>query len=108
MVYFCGNKGGDSVKIEKGIEIPGIMRTKKTKTINGSLASYDYLPDGEGRRRKYPFIDMEVGDSIFFEGDFKQAGECPGYCAAKSWSNGVGRKITGKKVDGGVRVWRIK
>lgn len=50
---------------------------------------------------KYPFKEMEVGDSIFFEtlNDVNGA-----YKVAKY----QGVKVTARQVDGGYRVWRIE
>ena len=54
--------------------------------------------------RKFPFPDMEVGDSFYVELDtFANARS-----AASNWGkfNG-GRKFSGKKHGDGGRIWRI-
>ena len=55
-------------------------------------------------RRKYPFPDMEVGDSFYVEPDAVVKARS----AANSWGkkNG-GRKFSGKLHGDGGRIWRI-
>jgi hypothetical protein len=71
-------------KIEKGIKIPEFFC-----------------------HRKYPLSEMEVGDSFFVEGTLKKNTI---NTAVSWWSKRKGntRKFTIRKVDGGIRVWRIK
>lgn len=53
---------------------------------------------------KYPFMEMQVGDS-FFVPSVKQS-TMGGYVA---WAGRIlHRRFTAREVDGGVRVWRIK
>ena len=76
-----------SFQIEKGIEIPsGNQRTK------GST--------------KYPFTEMEPGDSFVIEvADDKAAGRKSSvYTTAKR----AGVKVKVAKVEGGLRVWRVE
>lgn len=72
------------VKIEKGIQMP---------------------PNQSGRRRKYPFLnEMGVGDSFFVQGMSQAAmSSCTRWASIKT-----GFKFATRRVDGGVRVWRIK
>lgn len=73
--------GGPQFKIERGIPVP---------SARGALI-------------KYPWAEMEVGDSLFFP-----AGNHPSVSAISGqWATRHGRKFTTRKVDGGVRVWRI-
>jgi hypothetical protein len=68
----------DTVKIEKGVPMPGL---------------------GVGRSRKYPWREMEVGDSFVIQ---KSA-----YAQAQLASKRTGFKFSVRKVDGAYRVWRI-
>lgn len=71
-----------TIKIEKGVEIPP-----------------------QTRRLKYPFEDMEVGDSFFVKADPKTI-----RAAAHNYrkTRDKSRKFTIRAVDGGARVWRTK
>lgn len=56
-----------------------------------------------GSRGPYPFSDMEVGDSFFAPGvTTSQMGNRCQYYKLR-----YGRHFTARKVDGGVRVWRV-
>ena len=55
-----------------------------------------------GRRAKYPFAEMEVGDS--FEAPESAKLRTAAYNAGKK----SGRKFTCRTHDGALRVWRIK
>jgi hypothetical protein len=71
----------DEVKIEKNIPMP-------LSTRGGS---------------KYPFLRMDVGDSVFIAGMTPAgAGSITGHARRKA-----GFKFTSRAVEGGVRVWRI-
>ena len=52
----------------------------------------------------YPFPDMNVGDSVFFEGQ-KTGGSA--YWAAMSVGRRTGKMFVGRGQDGGLRVWRV-
>lgn len=70
-------------KIEKGIEIP---------------------KSAQWRHREWPFYQMDVGDSVLFAAEeAKRAGN-----AATAYSRAAGRKFCQRKVDGGMRIWRIE
>jgi uncharacterized protein (DUF2249 family) len=56
-------------------------------------------------RGKYPWGEMEVGDSIFIEGA-KTSSRISTLTHSYGLSNK--KKFTVRKVDGGVRVWRIE
>ena len=60
---------------------------------------------GRGRRAIYPFGDMNVGDSVFIEG---QAVGGSAYAAACQHGRLHGKKFTGRTVDGGLRIWRVE
>lgn len=58
-----------------------------------------------GRPKKYPFADMEVGDSILFK-DEKTGGRA--YSAAQMCSKRSGtKKFSGRMTESGLRIWRI-
>lgn len=61
--------------------------------------------DTNGKRSKYPFQDMQVGDSFFIAG-----GKSAGLAAtARNWAvrNRVQHRFLVRTVEGGVRVWRV-
>lgn len=61
--------------------------------------------DGLGKGKSiYPFMEMDVGDSAFFEGQ-KSSGRANSM--AKKYAQRSGRKFTCRAVNGGVRIWRI-
>ena len=62
---------------------------------------------GRGRPNKYPFPEMNVGDSLFFEGETSTL-KCRPYIAAQLWGRLNNAKFSGRTVDGGVRIWRVK
>ena len=71
-------------KVEKGIKIEG----KKPKTYS-----------------RFPFNDMNVGDSFLIEGCSKSERSC----ALMSIKRFNGHwKATSRTVEGGVRIWRIQ
>lgn len=72
-----------SYEIEKGVPVP-----EQT---------------GRGRSLKYPFPDMEIGDSILTE-------TRSAFHAASNWASRQknGWKFISKKVEGGFRIWRTK
>jgi hypothetical protein len=59
------------------------------------------LPEST-RQRKYPFVDMEPGDSAYFEE--KLGGKA--YKAAKAVGDRYNREYIARKENGGIRVWR--
>lgn len=70
------------ITIEKGIPIPN---------------------DGRGRIPKYPWNEMEVGDSFFAAGmTTKELGS-----SLVGARKRTGKNFTSRTVEGGVRVWRI-
>lgn len=77
------------VEIEKGVPVP-----VEEKPFAGFARS----------KSKYPFAEMEVGDSVFYEGESNG-----GKVHASMVKSGQrhGRVFTSRKVDGGLRIWRI-
>lgn len=60
---------------------------------------------GRGGKSKYPFQEMEVGDSVFFPGSNTQGKEM---IYAHNYARRNGKKFSGRSIDGGLRVWRVK
>ena len=71
------------IKIEKGIPIPAGQ---------------------QGAPRKYPFDEMEIGDSFLVAEEKIRSVRALASLAKKK--NGM--KVATRKVDGGFRVWRIE
>ena len=90
-------KGNPMFMIETGIEMPPRVYT-----------------GAGGAAKKYPFPEMEVGDSFYFpaKGNSKVAkrravGRMT--ASAAGWSKKLpGRKWSVRTVEGGVRVWRVE
>ena len=55
------------------------------------------------RARKWPFLDMEIGDSVYFE-DEEVNGKA--YRAASSTGLRHERKYISRREDNGLRIWR--
>lgn len=72
-----------SYEIEKSICIPNIAK--------------------KGPKRKYPFVDMEVGDSFFLPQGTKAIS-----VSAAIQGRALNRKFVTRTVEGGMRVWRVK
>ena len=77
-------------KVEKGIDIPQI-------NVGG---------EGRSHLEKYPFLDLEVGDSFIVPLTGNKAANFRCLVAKKN-SSPDGRRYTTRTVDGGIRVWRI-
>lgn len=54
------------------------------------------------RRRKYPWLEMEIGDSFLVPGGRTERLANSAHGAGKRY----GRKFSTRSVEGGVRVWR--
>jgi len=68
------------------------------------------MPEGGshiGRPVKYPFADMEIGDSLFFADEPTGTMSNP-VVAARSAAAKRGWKVTARKEGDGVRVWRTE
>lgn len=62
------------------------------------------VPPPRGSRiTKYPFAHMEPGDSVFVP-DEDTSGRA--YRAAKTMGSRKGWTFTGRRQDGGIRIWR--
>lgn len=61
-------------------------------------------PESSGSK-KYPFVDLAVGDSVFIDGAKFKGKE---YCAAKAAARYKGFKIRAKSENGGIRIWRVE
>lgn len=62
---------------------------------------------GQGRPTKWPFTQMQVGESVLVPGRACNTAECPAYNAAKQVGHQAGAKFTGRaQGDGTVRIWR--
>ena len=64
--------------------------------------------DAGQQRRKYPWPEMKKGDSFFLDGCTQAAGEIAQNGNRWADYHGYTRRFSGRAVDGGVRVWRIK
>ena len=78
-------------KIEKGIPIP----VSKTVTRQG-----------RGRDRLYPWAEMQVGDSFFVPGEAKRIGVASH--ASAVCKRYAPKRFVSRKVEGGVRIWRVE
>lgn len=62
-------------------------------------------------RRKYPFAEMAVGDSIVVDGDRANTAHCKAYGAAINYGRRNGKVFVGRKEPdqpGKTRIWRIE
>lgn len=57
---------------------------------------------------KYPFLDMEIGDSFFVSVDRECEKSYTGQRITNSGRMVTGYKFSYRKVEGGVRIWRVK
>jgi hypothetical protein len=62
--------------------------------------------EARGRKRLWPFADMEVGDSFFLAGD---SAKCQRVLtnASRYYRNKTGAVFVTRSVEGGARVWRV-
>jgi hypothetical protein len=74
-----------SFKIEKNVAVPASVRT--------------------GGKSKYPWNEMDVGDSFFVPGAKVETFYT---LTATQNKKDAGRRFIARKVDDGVRVWRIE
>jgi hypothetical protein len=73
-----------ALKVEKGVPVP-------------------QKESGAGRKALYPWRNMNVGDSFFVPG--KTVYQFTGHLSSAKQATGF--TFTQRRVDGGVRVWRI-
>jgi len=74
------------IKIDKGVPIPAVENARGKG----------------GRRPKYPFVCMEIGDSFFTNTHPKTV-----RTAASTHYRRHNKKFTTRSENGGTRVWRI-
>ena len=60
--------------------------------------------NGAGRKPKYPFSQMEVGDSFMVPGGNLKTMQSTARIAGLR----LGRKFKAQEQEGGVRVWRVE
>lgn len=58
-------------------------------------------------RTKYPWPKMDIGDSVFFEGE-PGGTQCNASKASIMYGKRTGKKFASRSIDGGVRIWRIE
>lgn len=70
------------------------------------------LPTGAGTSTKYPFSEMQVGDSILWKREPQNvpASQCKAATAARGTGWRMGRKYVTKDAGDGVhvRIWRVE
>lgn len=66
------------------------------------------IPKPQKGPRVSQFAHLKVGDSVMIEGEFKNVGACGKYQAAKGHGRAFGKTFVGRKVEGGVRIWRTE
>lgn len=59
-------------------------------------------------RHRYPFAQLEIGDSFFISDGNPTNINSSRTQFVRTTEIGKGRQFTCRKVEGGVRVWRIK
>ena len=64
------------------------------------------FPGRKHRRSKYPFWNMAIGDSVFYQDAAKAEQARQAAHVAQKRSNDE-RVFRSKKVDGGLRIWRV-
>ena len=57
------------------------------------------------RSRKYPFLDMAVGDSVFFDGEEVNG---KAYRAAMSTGTRDDLRFVARRENNGLRIWRAE
>jgi hypothetical protein len=63
---------------------------------------------GKGKRSvKYPFMQMEKGDSFFIECEYNKKNDNKLASSVYAMSKKLGVQFTKQKVEGGYRIWRI-
>jgi hypothetical protein len=77
------------MQVEKGIPIP----------------EPQFAEDFEAKYNKYPFLKMEVGDSVYFE-DYDMRIKVQGYLSKLKKRKGM--VFTCRVEDIGFRVWRVE
>ena len=65
------------------------------------------IPANASARLKYPFGEMEVGDSIFLPNEPKGSLSRPSL-AAHTFGKRNGKRFAARAENGGVRIWRTE
>lgn len=84
------------MQIEKNIPMPSPTDRRFSNTESG-------------RASKYPFGEMEVGDSVLVDGESCKIKHCRAYGAARDYGDKYGKTFKGAKEPGQpgkVRIWR--
>jgi hypothetical protein len=79
---------------------------KNVKMSDRSGPNYKYGKPAPGRSI-YPFKDMEVGDSVFFDGEPKGGRSNPSV-SSRIYGAKTGKKFSSSREGEGVRVWRVE
>lgn len=71
-----------------------------------------HIPVPQGRAgdpgvAKYPFAEMNIGDSVLFDEFKSTSGNCSPATAARVHAHRTGKKFAARKTAEGVRIWRI-
>lgn len=79
--------------IDKGVPVPEVNRRKSNAP-----------------QQRYPFTQMQPGDSVFIEGARTDGKEYSAArrLAARRQVKGVECRFTARNENGGMRVWRVK
>ena len=72
-------------------------------TSNYAIEKNVPLVQTAGQQTKYPFLQLEIGDSFLVTDARRPKVGNAAYVAGKLH----GRKFTARTVEGGVRVWRV-
>jgi hypothetical protein len=76
----------------------GLIMTKIEKNIPMPSSAF---------RSKYPFADMQVGDSVFFDNEPMRSQSKP-VISAHNFGTRNNMKFSARSEGNGVRVWRVK
>ena len=87
-----------------------ICDTLMIHLTKGALTMYELeksvdVPQRGSNIKKYPFSEMEVGDSFFVN---DKSFKCAPYLAAKNYSCRTGKKLVGRREGEGIRIWRTE
>lgn len=93
MQFKTPTKDGQKVNIDNGVKMPDPLKARKESRNKG--------------KSKYGFHLLEVGDSILFRGR-EPMRESATYEAMRKWNERIIDNLAASKVEGGIRVWRVK
>ena len=113
-------------KLPKTLSCPFLSRRVKNRLTLVDVCVIGPLSKAKGQRmkidkhipppqlagRKYPFRDMQPGDSVFFVGENRADKHHPAYASARNYVKRHGWRIAVRTVveDGrrGIRIWRVE